>query len=155
MSLVQGKVWIILTKGKACQIHALLTADKDENHAILFVVTCKGGCDWDWRQKNHCSFLNPWPFFKNENVQWKYYSAVVYYPEESPKGFPLHPVANAQESYRRDSLNSSGGRTAWNLPAFEGEQTNVHRPWDPLCYQKCKDSHKCSLVIPTCISNDF
>lgn len=57
--------------------------------------------------------------------------------------------------HRRDSLSSGGGATARGLPASEGEQRNIHHPQEPLCYQQHKDSHTCSPVIPTCISNDF
>ena len=57
--------------------------------------------------------------------------------------------------HTRGSRSGSGGRWPSVFLPLKVNRANIHCPRGPLCYQQHKDSHPCSPVIPTCISNDF
>ena len=57
--------------------------------------------------------------------------------------------------HTRGSRSGSGGWWPSVFLPLKVNRANIHCPRGPLCYQQHKDSHPCSPVIPTCISNDF
>lgn len=121
---------------------------------------CEGGCDLRLEGKKSLffpQFVASLVFFSflDGKVQCKCYSAVVYYPEQSPKDFLLHLVGsepgNSHEGFTERQVV---GCPSVYLP-LKVNRGNIHCPRGPLCYQQHKDSHPCSPVNPTCISNDF
>lgn len=121
---------------------------------------CEGGCDLRLEGKKSLffpQFVASLVFFSflDGKVQCKCYSTVVYYPEQSPKDFPPHLVGsepgNSHEGFTERQVV---GCPSVYLP-LKVNRGNIHCPRGPLCYQQHKDSHPCSPVNPTCISNDF
>ena len=65
----------------------------------MLIANCEGGCDLRLEGKKSLFFPQflaclVFFFFLDGKVQCKCYSTVVYYPEQSPKDFPLHLVGS-------------------------------------------------------------